>query len=284
LLFAQNNWAPASLAALRKEDSGELENKSKNPKERIAKGDAWYTDDQLAIQLGQSGPRAVVEGRLRIFRTAISNWLLNSGKQREGLRFLDAGCGDGINLMGLSSIMAGMGIEPGRSLFGVDYNVARIFKARKMPGVAGVFSGSLLSLPFRDETWDVILCNQVLEHIYEDSSALLELNRVLRKDGLLIIGVPNEGCGLAQLRNNVLQPKISATTDHVNFYTIDSISFKIAAARLVIDRVERSGFFVPHTRILFLISSTSFGRSALEKLGRIIPSQAAGLIFICGKK
>jgi len=46
-------------------------------------------------------------------------------------------------------------------------------------------------LPFPDQTFDIVVCNHVLEHIFQTENALRELKRVTRPDGIIILGVPN---------------------------------------------------------------------------------------------
>lgn len=48
----------------------------------------------------------------------------------------------------------------------------------------------ILDLPFEDESFDVIFCNHVLEHIVDDRKAMSELYRVMRKGGWGILQVP----------------------------------------------------------------------------------------------
>jgi len=43
---------------------------------------------------------------------------------------------------------------------------------------------------YDDNTFDFIICNHVLEHVIDDNLALLELHRVLKKNGILIMQVP----------------------------------------------------------------------------------------------
>ncbi len=45
-------------------------------------------------------------------------------------------------------------------------------------------------LPFADESFDTVICSEVLEHVSQPSNALTELNRVLKKDGELAVSVP----------------------------------------------------------------------------------------------
>ncbi|TXT56335.1 MAG: SAM-dependent methyltransferase [Promethearchaeota archaeon] len=51
--------------------------------------------------------------------------------------------------------------------------------------------GTITSLPYRDQTFDLISCLDVLEHIKDDSSAIREISRILKKGGLVIITVPH---------------------------------------------------------------------------------------------
>tara|TARA_B100001245_G_C22881953_1_gene424200 strand:- start:1198 stop:1965 length:768 start_codon:yes stop_codon:yes gene_type:complete len=45
-------------------------------------------------------------------------------------------------------------------------------------------------IPFQNETFDVILCNHVLEHVDDDKKALKEIERVMKKEGFAILQVP----------------------------------------------------------------------------------------------
>lgn len=45
-------------------------------------------------------------------------------------------------------------------------------------------------LPFDNETFDAVLMDNVLEHLENPSNSLIEINRVLKKKGALLIGVP----------------------------------------------------------------------------------------------
>ena len=45
-------------------------------------------------------------------------------------------------------------------------------------------------IPYQDNSFDIILCNHVLEHVDDDCKAMRELARVLKKDGKTIITVP----------------------------------------------------------------------------------------------
>lgn len=48
------------------------------------------------------------------------------------------------------------------------------------------------NMPFSDESWKLIICNHVLEHVPDYRIALKELRRVLKKDGILELTVPTD--------------------------------------------------------------------------------------------
>jgi len=51
--------------------------------------------------------------------------------------------------------------------------------------------GDLMKLPYRDGTFDFLSVLDVIEHIKEDNSAISEMSRILKKNGILIISVPH---------------------------------------------------------------------------------------------
>jgi len=245
-----------------------------DPKAEIAAGNRWYLADQFRSQLGSSGRRRVIENRWRVFGEMIREWQGASGAGP--LRVLDAGCGDGINLVGLRHIASRHG-TPMR-LVAVDYNQLRLARAAKLDPQISLQAASLLHLPYMTAAFDVILCSHVIEHVPELERALSELRRLLRPGGLLIVGVPNEGCASAQLRNRWIQPSIGRDTDHVNFFTERTLNAALTGAGFVPRRLERETFFFPHSYINAACNELAVGHWLMAWLRRVAPSQAGGLI------
>lgn len=252
---------------------------SHDPEAQIAAGNRWYIDDQFSRQLGNPATRHVVENRWRIFEEVLAGHLARRTSSNAPLRILDVGCGDGINLYGLNRMLRTNNWVA--DLFGVDYNPLRLTRARNIPSLTGLHRASLVSLPYPRASFDVIVCNQVLEHVASDLAALGEMRRVLRPDGLLILGVPNEGCLLARLRNHVLQPSIAKTTDHVNFYTERMLSQRLLGSGFECFELRREGFFTPHLALHYLLNRFSQWRWLARTLGKLLPSQCAELIAVC---
>ena len=96
---------------------------------------------------------------------------------------LDAGCGEGETLERLAGLLPA-------SVTGIDLTPDSVeFAARRIPD--GSFSvADLTALPFEDDSFDLVLCLEVLEHIADPAPALAELSRVCRGD--IVLSVPSE--------------------------------------------------------------------------------------------
>lgn len=68
----------------------------------------------------------------------------------------------------------------------LDYTTADLY-APKVDVKADI-----LALPFKDNNFDVIFCNHVLEHIIDDKKAMQELYRVLKPKGMAILQIPQD--------------------------------------------------------------------------------------------
>ena len=96
---------------------------------------------------------------------------------------LDIGCAMGGFLLFLKS----KGIN---HLYGTDLTEKYVNFASKNPDLV-IKIGSAEKLPFEDKKFDLILMDQVMEHLYEPRKAFQEARRVLKKGGYFCIGVPN---------------------------------------------------------------------------------------------
>ena len=84
----------------------------------------------------------------------------------------------------------------------------------------------ICDLPIKDDTYDFILCNHVLEHIIDDRKAMKELYRVLKKGGVGIFQVPLETTREKTYEDfSIVKPnernKAFGQYDHVRVYGMD---------------------------------------------------------------
>jgi SAM-dependent methyltransferase len=118
------------------------------------------------------------EGQSRRFKM-----ILDAAGERISGRVLENGCGVGMYVERLAG--------HGGQVVGLEYDLERAAEAncrsRDIIGAAGEH------LPFADETFDLILSHEVLEHVHDDRLAVSEMVRILRPGGRIIIFVPNRG-------------------------------------------------------------------------------------------
>lgn len=119
---------------------------------------------------------------------------------REPLNLLDVGVGRGRTFRYLEA----NGHDGGISFFGIDNS------PRRLDGVFGADRWRLQrmdaeqGLSFRDDSFDIVVCEQVLEHLAEPGAAIREFSRVLRPGGLLVVGVPSFPPGIASIRRHII--------------------------------------------------------------------------------
>lgn len=88
------------------------------------------------------------------------------------------------------------------------------------------FEMDITDLKQSDNTYDAIICNHVLEHVPDDSKAMNELYRVLKKGGFAILQVPLSYCTNITIEDDTItsnEARLQAfgQADHVRIYGLD---------------------------------------------------------------
>jgi len=107
----------------------------------------------------------------------LEKWKLIKGRKK----VLDAGCGRG-QFIALNPYNA--------EVFGIDVIKSEVDMAKKT-GLNVKYADLNKKFPFKDSTFDAIICSHVLEHITDPSNMMSEFRRVLKNGGKLLIAVPN---------------------------------------------------------------------------------------------
>ena len=122
----------------------------------------------------------------------------------------------------------------------------------------------IVNLPFNDNSFDVIFCNHVLEHVQDDTKAMKELFRVMKKGGMGIFQVPQDlNRDVTFEDNSITDPKerakIFGQYDHVRVYGRDYF-----------DKLRSIGFNVEEVNYSQKISSELLSRYRLME-GELLP-------------
>lgn len=122
----------------------------------------------------------------------------------------------------------------------------------------------ICNLPFKDNAYDIVLCNHVLEHIPDDTKAMQELYRVLKPGGMGIFQIPQDSSRATTFSDDSItdakeRAKIFGQYDHVRVYGRDYF-----------DKLRSIGFNVEEVDYTNTISSDLVKKYCLAK-GEIIP-------------
>jgi len=136
-------------------------------------------------------------------------------------------------------------------------------KADLYPALPEIQCVDVTNTHFDDDSFDVIICNHVLEHVPDDMKALLELYRILKPGGFVIIQTPysnllqNTFCDPA-INTDKLRCRLYGQEDHVRLY-----------GRELFLLIRRAGFQLQiktHNAVLPGIDASIYGVNSLEDL------------------
>jgi len=140
----------------------------------------------------------------------------------------------------------------------LDYTTADLYSP-----IADV-KADICDLPFEDNTFDVVFCNHVLEHITDDTKAMQELYRVLKPGGMGIFQIPQELSRATTFEDDTItdqkeRARIFGQYDHVRVYGRDYF-----------DKLRSIGFNVEEVDYTKKIAPQMVERFCLAK-GEILP-------------
>ena len=237
--------------------------------EQVRQGNPWYVGSQFEWA-ERASSRPIYRKRHEFFLQCIGRVQERIGRPA---RALDVGCGDGYWLWRLAEIAD---VE----WTGLDYNRVRVERARQAAPDADIRQADVTELD-PGEPFDVILFNQVIEHVADDVGLLRRIGALLSDQGTLILGTTNEGCRLQRLAARLRRS--GTATDHVHFYTEPVIRRRIEQAGLVVNGVMREVFYPGIDPLFYWLTTRSWGFNLLEGLSRLFPSQCSDYYFECEK-
>ncbi len=166
--------------------------------------------------------------------------ILEAAGERLSGHALVNGCGVGMYLYHMA--------EKSGHIVGLDIDFERLQQAKKHDN--RLINGAGEKLPFPDNTFDLILSHEVLEHVADDQLAVNEIVRTLRPGGRLVLFCPNRGYpfethgvywqgryhfGNIPLVNYLPRPWRNKLAPHVRIYTRRNLSelFKVLPVKFV---------------------------------------------------
>lgn len=182
------------------------------------------------------------------------------GLVEPGARVLDVGCSSGT--------LARLLMQKGCTVYGIERDPEAAAQARTV--CADVIVGDLetMDLPFGEETFDAIVCGDVIEHLRAPDEALRRLQPVLRKGGLLALTTPNVANWAIRL--SLLAGRWRYTDRGI----LDRTHVHLFTRKTLIETVERSGYMIVSVDFTTPVPVLRFDaiERAAHTIGKLRPS------------
>jgi len=150
-------------------------------------------------------------------------------------KILDLGCGRGSILIPLW--------KKGFYAVGVDINTAylnEILNSPNLPDEKLIIHSPGENLPFEPNTFDIIICREVLEHVSNPELILKEIYRVLKPNSYLCLTIPYYK---TERLLNSLNPNWLSISGHKNVFSIRTLRDLLQEAGFSIVCITRERFF-----------------------------------------
>jgi ubiquinone/menaquinone biosynthesis C-methylase UbiE len=151
--------------------------------------------------------------------------LLQKHLKNKNAKILDLGCGTGFNYNSISEFGDCYGLDISKSAI----EQAKKFKYKKL------ITGNALKTRIKENTFDAVLCMDLIEHVEKDDELLNEVKRILKKEGICLFTVP---------AYKFLWSKDDELACHLRRYTLKQIKTKIKNLGFEIKLLSYRYFFI----------------------------------------
>lgn len=193
-------------------------------------------------------------------------------------KFLELGCADGSFASFISKKTKTEG-------WGIDISSAGIRMAKKL-GINAQIHNLSKPLPFKKEKFDLVVALEVIEHLLDTEFLLKEINKVLKRNGYVIISTPN----LASLNNRVMlafgkYPRFLNYTwkdygYHAHLYTLQTLKEHMKENGFIIIETTSPNFFNPFITKPWC---PSIIRTLSMLFGDLFPSLGSHIVILARK-
>lgn len=163
------------------------------------------------------------ESKNKLKQLCIKNFqkqLVSLVKECAPKSILDVGCGEAFNSSAILN-------EIDAAYTGIDLDAGAVELAQKRVPQGTFKTGSIYELPFEENSFDLVLCNEVLEHIDNPTAGLKELFRV--SSGPVILSVPHEPWfRLGNLLSLTNVFRLGNPEEHINHWSANSFAKEFA--------------------------------------------------------
>jgi len=169
-------------------------------------------------------------------------------KKPKDMIVLDIGCGSGRITKRI--------LDKGYNVQGLDFSEEAVLKSKQI-GIKATVCDLDKGIIANDNTYDIVWAGDIIEHVFDPIGLLQESNRVLKKNGALLMTIPSDVGLISRIKILFGQSyqsgmyKSSGYYKHHTFFNIDLIKFML----------KKSGFRILTLRKLLLLGSLRINAS-----------------------
>ena len=178
---------------------------------------------------------------------------------------LDVGCGDGVILEGLQA--------EDRYLVGVDFSTVAAVESHKR-GIEVVICDIRKGLPFKDKVFDLVLCFDILEHLFNPEEVLNESKRICSKN--ILINIPNVQFWVYRVQYFLGRIPYPMRSGHIQWWILDDFESLLKNLGLEVLLVKNTSGHLPFEKAL----SKIVDQKVLEKIIDALPQILAENFFV----
>lgn len=172
----------------------------------------------------------------------------------EGARVLDCGCGNGVLLEEMRMVYA--------ASFGMDISHDMLRSSSLIKeGTFILAVGDTEALPYKNESFDTVVCRGSLHHVPDPERGLEEIGRVLKKGGSLVISEPCADSLLLRLPRKIFIKKSNRFEDSHRSFT----------SRELFQMLEEAGFFIQKKKKFGFLAFPLCGMSDILPVMKFLP-------------
>lgn len=192
----------------------------------VAVSDEYAQSDPYSVELNiQSDFHQIrIKSTLELIKGCIEN-------HNNKYKILDLGCGQGHITARIKDSY------PNTEVSGLDYSVSAINYANEKFSSIDFIVGNAYKMPYSENYFDIVVCNNMWEHVPDPLYLLKKISKILKPSGFLIISTPSRYRLANLIRVMMGKPVTFMSQNHVTEYSVGQVIEQLSYGNYTIKQI-----------------------------------------------